>query len=683
MGEPRGGSTNPFPRRHREVDMGEPVIARKLVSSSVQAEGNPEPEVNPFIFGNQPFRMNAPDAPPSPPRRWGIQAKLTIGQPNDVYEQEADRVAEQVMGMDSPATPTVQRQAEEEEPEEIQTKPLAENITPLVQRQEMLEEDEPIQAKCEDCEAEEPIQRFADGTAQAQPDLENRLNASQGGGSALPDDVRSFMEPRFNADFSQVRVHTGSNAVQMSEELSAQAFTHKQDVYFGVGKAPGKNALTAHELTHVVQQTGRVQAQTVQRQSKINSKALEAGDTTTIKGKKYVVYENEIKTGGSLAWINNNPGNITYNAEAEGYGAYKNKKNGIFAIFPDEGKGFYAIIAFLEARKTKNIAQMMNLYAPSGHGANDPGRYADSVAKQLGVTKNTKVSDLSDEQLSIFASAIQTVEGWKPGRTLSKDDPSLPESIRSLAEGVVQKKGTLDGSEIAQRKLLSVLQTSSKLPGLYLNDKQNLSVDYPAGLEMQRQGSIHDQKYILQAPLLRQISLENFVQRDPADLLDAEHDPQSASAILSQLNPPVMKSLGEYCNTNCPATASAVSHYLATGEIKAAHCNKLAEDQGYDVSDNEFTKSMKWQQANGFINQRTPKHGSFVVVEGDRGDKPPEGLTRWHYFTIVNIHGKRFVVDAFGSGKITSNISSYASSLKTKLYKLVKGEFKVTPVRKR
>jgi len=199
--------------------------------------------------------MNPPDAPPPPPRRWGIQAKLTIGQPNDVYEQEADRVAEQVMSMSSAATPTVQRQAEEEETEEIQTKPLAETITPLVQRQADLEEDEPIQAKCENCEAEEPIQRFADGTAQAQPDLENRLNASQGGGSALPDDVRSFMEPRFGADFSQVRVHTGSEAVQMNRDLNAQAFTHKQDVYFGAGKTPGNNTLTAHELTHVVQQT--------------------------------------------------------------------------------------------------------------------------------------------------------------------------------------------------------------------------------------------------------------------------------------------------------------------------------------------------------------------------------------------------------------------------------------------
>ncbi|MFW5766637.1 MAG: eCIS core domain-containing protein, partial [Coleofasciculus sp.] len=76
--------------------------------------------------------------------------------------------------------------------------------------------------------------------------------------------VRGFMEPRFGADFSGVRVHTGGEAVQMNQELGAQAFTHGSDVYFGAGKEPGNNELTAHELTHVVQQNGKaVQSQPV------------------------------------------------------------------------------------------------------------------------------------------------------------------------------------------------------------------------------------------------------------------------------------------------------------------------------------------------------------------------------------------------------------------------------------
>ncbi|MEH1886507.1 eCIS core domain-containing protein [Nostoc sp.] len=252
------------------------------------------------------------------------QTKLTVGAPNDMYEQEADRVADQVMSMpdgkgsmqretmpeeeEEIQTKTlgnsIQRETMLEEEEEIQTKTLAATIAPLVQREVMPEEEEEIQTKTlgnsiqrevmpeeeEELqtktlgngtlqreampEEEEEIQTksFPDAGFQAESNLENRLSSSQGGGSALPDEVRSFMEPRFGADFSQVRVHTGGEAVQMNRELNAQAFTHKQDVYFGAGKAPGKDALTAHELTHVVQQTGNIQTSESLNQSSVQRK---------------------------------------------------------------------------------------------------------------------------------------------------------------------------------------------------------------------------------------------------------------------------------------------------------------------------------------------------------------------------------------------------------------------------
>ncbi len=182
-----------------------------------------------------------------------LQAKLKVGQPGDVYEQEADRVAEQVMSMpDSATQQPIQRESLPEE-EELQMKPLADAITPLVQREALPEDEEELQMK-------PSPQRSPNGGFQASSNLESRLSSSQGGGSPLPDDVRSFMEPRFGADFSQVRVHTGSESVQMNQELNAQAFAHKQEVYFGAGKAPAKDALTAHELTHVVQQSGKATA---------------------------------------------------------------------------------------------------------------------------------------------------------------------------------------------------------------------------------------------------------------------------------------------------------------------------------------------------------------------------------------------------------------------------------------
>ncbi len=176
-----------------------------------------------------------------------IQAKLTVSKPGDVHEQEADLISKQVISMNPSSSPKIDRKSDEEKKEEIQTKPLVNTIIPIVQRQEIEEE-----------EKEEEIQRSSNGVVQAQADLESRLNANKGGGSSLPDEVRLFMEPSFGTDFSQVRVHNDSAAAQMNQELAAQAFTHGRDVYFGAGKSPEKDLLTAHELTHVVQQTGAI-----------------------------------------------------------------------------------------------------------------------------------------------------------------------------------------------------------------------------------------------------------------------------------------------------------------------------------------------------------------------------------------------------------------------------------------
>ena len=217
-----------------------------------------------------------------------IQTKLTVGPAGDRYEQEADRVAEQVVGSQWSADrhrPTsaqpVQRQEEEEE---VQTKPepkapcgLAASITPLIQREAAPEEEE-VQTKPlpstalrasvqreaapeeEEIQTKPLLQRQADGSFEAGADIEQRLAVNKGSGIPLPPDLRAFMEPRFGADFGGVRVHTGGQAADLNRSLSAQAFTHGQDIYLGAdkydfGTTPGKRLL-AHELTHVVQQTG-------------------------------------------------------------------------------------------------------------------------------------------------------------------------------------------------------------------------------------------------------------------------------------------------------------------------------------------------------------------------------------------------------------------------------------------
>jgi Domain of unknown function (DUF4157) len=220
------------------------VVPTPMQEESVQA--SPEPGVS--LLNNR-YQVSATSnyqpgwiaraQAASQPRAVGVQAKLTIGQPNDKYEQEADRVAEQVMGMSEEKVQGAAAAGDEEE--ELQAKPMVSKI----QREVLPEEEEGIQAK------------RSSGRFESRGDFESRLSGSKSGGSPLPEDVRSFMEPRFGADFSGVRVHTGSEAVQMNQEVGAQAFAPGQDVYFGAGKGPGKDALTAHELTHVVQQTSQ------------------------------------------------------------------------------------------------------------------------------------------------------------------------------------------------------------------------------------------------------------------------------------------------------------------------------------------------------------------------------------------------------------------------------------------
>ena len=179
-----------------------------------------------------------------------IQTKLKINEPGDIYEQEADRVAEQVMRMGE-----VQRQPDEEL---VQKKPV---ITPLVQRQSEEEEEEEedfIQTR------ELPRQ-----SPKVTPALLSSIQSLKGGGQPLPESVRTFFEPRFGYDFSHVRIHTDGPASGVARAINAHAYTVGRNVAFGAGEyAPGTtegNRLLAHELTHVLQQKGKPDSPLVQR----------------------------------------------------------------------------------------------------------------------------------------------------------------------------------------------------------------------------------------------------------------------------------------------------------------------------------------------------------------------------------------------------------------------------------
>src|SRR5882724_4528877 len=79
-------------------------------------------------------------------------------------------------------------------------------------------------------------------------------------GQPLPAHTRAFMEPRFDHDFSAVRVHADSEAISRAAGLGARAFTVGDHISFGDHEfAPDTRAgrtLIAHELAHVAQNRG-------------------------------------------------------------------------------------------------------------------------------------------------------------------------------------------------------------------------------------------------------------------------------------------------------------------------------------------------------------------------------------------------------------------------------------------
>jgi len=163
-----------------------------------------------------------------------LQPKLTINRPGDIYEQEADHAASQVMRMPAPA---VQRAA-------------TSGITPT----------------------------------EAPPSVHETLRSS---GQPLDTTTRTFMEQRFGQDFSQVRVHTDPQATQSAQDVDAKAYTVGQNVVFGAGEyAPESSegkTLIAHELTHTIQQTGH--APSLQRfEAPVHQKAGRYGMTTARGG---------------------------------------------------------------------------------------------------------------------------------------------------------------------------------------------------------------------------------------------------------------------------------------------------------------------------------------------------------------------------------------------------------------
>ncbi|MFT3734754.1 MAG: DUF4157 domain-containing protein [Rhodocyclaceae bacterium] len=222
---------------------------------------------------NRATTMPAPVRVPSPPVTVQCAPAMKVSSPNDAAEKEAEDTAKRVMQMpagikrpslaDQPGgksggTKKIMRSA-------WQSPYVARMAGLIVQRESaiarMVAEATPRNLAL--VQRQKRSASTVNGQVDVSANLASEIRNARGGGSPLPPSVRRFMEPRFDADFSDVRVHTGDQAAGMSQELSAKAFTVGKDIFFGAGQfkpdtGEGKELL-AHELTHTVQQGGAKQ----------------------------------------------------------------------------------------------------------------------------------------------------------------------------------------------------------------------------------------------------------------------------------------------------------------------------------------------------------------------------------------------------------------------------------------
>jgi len=176
---------------------------------------------SPALRLGQGFGSSRPTVPGS------LQAKLTVSEPGDQYEQEADRIAEQVMRM-----PEMTAQS--------QTRRVSERL--------MSTNDSPA------------VSRLSTATTESETPAPGLVHyVLRAPGNPLSKSTRGFFEHRFQRDFGNVRIHADDLAGQSAREVNAQAYTVGSHIVFARGAyEPNTGAgrqLLAHELTHVMQQT--------------------------------------------------------------------------------------------------------------------------------------------------------------------------------------------------------------------------------------------------------------------------------------------------------------------------------------------------------------------------------------------------------------------------------------------
>lgn len=199
-----------------------------------------------------------------------VQTKLSVNKPGDKFEKEADTMADKVVRMPAPlvkddkmlASPTSGKiQKAELKDEKVQKAEMKdEKVQKAEVKEEKIQKAEVKDEKVQKAEAkDEKLQRKETAVSGGMTGAtQSAIQGQKTGGTPISNDVRSYMEPRFGADFSNVRIHNDQDSASLNNQLSARAFTYQNHIFFSrdqyqPGTGEGKQLL-AHELTHTIQQ---------------------------------------------------------------------------------------------------------------------------------------------------------------------------------------------------------------------------------------------------------------------------------------------------------------------------------------------------------------------------------------------------------------------------------------------
>jgi len=184
---------------------------------------------------------------PALAQRMGEEEEELQGKHDPALAQRMGEEEEELQGKHDPAL--AQRTGEEEE--ELQGK----HDRALAQR---VGEEEELQGKHDHNLAQRAAAapRIGLEGGPVDDDLQSRIGSKVGGGSALPENVRSTAEAAMGSSFADVRVHRDPESDSLNRAMTAKAFTTGSDIFLREDQNPGDMSLMAHELTHVVQQRG-------------------------------------------------------------------------------------------------------------------------------------------------------------------------------------------------------------------------------------------------------------------------------------------------------------------------------------------------------------------------------------------------------------------------------------------